>query len=575
MIRLLRAYLPRVRFLLLLLVAAQVGQALLMLYLPQITAAIIDKGVLRGDNHQIWHLGGQMLMVTFGQAVFMCAGVYLAARATMAVGRDLRQDMFHRVGRYSAREVGQFGTATLITRITNDVQQVQMTLQLLFTTAVVAPVTAVFGSIMAMRQDTPLSAILLVAVVVLAFFAFMHMRMSGPVFLAMQDGVDDVNRVLREQIAGLRVLRAFVREPAERDRFQAANGELTSMALRSGQLFAFLFPVVMIVQNSAGVAVVWLGAARIDGGQTSVGALFALLGYVTQVLMAAMMSTFVFAMLPRAAVAGHRIREVLETTPSVAPPTVPRDVPVAGSVEFRGVRFGYPGADAPVIDDVSFLAERGETTAVVGSTGAGKTTLLNLVPRLYDATGGTVLVGDVDVRDLESDHLWSRIGYVPQRPMLFSGTVASNLRFGAANATDDDLWAALSVAQAADFVAAMPGGLSATIAQGGTNVSGGQRQRLAIARALVRRPDIYLFDDCFSALDVATDARLRAALIPWTHDATVITVAQRVSTIVDAHRIVVLDEGRVVACGSHEDLLESSPTYREIVESQALAEAVA
>ena len=573
MIRLLRTYLPRVKPLLAAVLVFQAGQALFNLLLPRVTARLIDQGVVPGDRGAIWSTGGLMLGVTLAQATCLVCGVYFAARASMSIGREIRKDLFHQVTGFSAQEVGRFGPPTLITRITNDVQQVQIMVQMACMTAVMAPITIVFGVVMSLREDAGLSVVLLVAMPILALVVAVLMAKLHPAFTAMQDRIDDVNTVLREQITGLRVVRAFVREPSERARFEEANAGLTGTALRTGHLMAVMFPLIITVQNGASVAVIWFGASRIDSGATSVGSLVAFLGYIVLVLMSVMMASFMFVMLPRAAVSGQRIMEALSTESSVVAPATPRTgVERTGHLELRNVVFGYPGAEEPVVKDVSFTAVRGTTTAIIGSTGSGKTTLLNLVPRLYDVTGGAVLVDGVDVRELGLDDLWSRIGLVPQKPFLFSGTVADNLRYGKDDATAEEMWEALTVAQAADFVAAMPGGLEAPIAQGGTNVSGGQRQRLAIARALIRKPDIYLFDDSFSALDLATDARLRAALVPYTAGATFVIVAQRVSTIIDADQIVVLEGGEIVGLGTHDELLATCDTYVEIVESQRSVE---
>jgi ATP-binding cassette subfamily B multidrug efflux pump len=539
------------------------------LYLPSLNADIIDKGVARGNTGYILSTGGWMLLVTLAQITCSIAAVYLGAKAAMAFGRDLRAAIFHRVGEFSGREVALFGAPSLITRNTNDVQQVQMLVVMTCTMLIAAPIMCVGGVIMALKEDAGLSWLLLVSVPILALAIGLIIRRMIPQFRLMQTRIDVVNRVLREQIVGIRVVRAFVREPYEVRRFAVANDELTTTAITTGRLFAMIFPVVMLVLNLSSIAVLWFGAFRVDSGAIQIGALTAFLMYLMQILMSVMMATFMLVMVPRAAVCAERITEVLDTESSVRPrPDAVTTVVGRGDLEFRGVQFKYPGAAAPVLRDISFAARAGRTTAIIGSTGAGKTTLLSLVPRLFDATAGAVLVDGVDVRDLDPDTLWARIGLVPQKPYLFSGTVASNLRYGNPDATDEELWRCLEIAQARDFVEAMPEGLAAPIAQGGTNVSGGQRQRLAIARALVRRPEIYLFDDSFSALDLGTDARLRAALRPETADAAVVIVAQRVSTIMDADQILVLDGGEVVGTGRHDELLETCPTYAEIVNSQ-------
>jgi ATP-binding cassette subfamily B protein len=494
----------------------------------------------------------------------------------MSFGRDVRAAVFHRVGEFSAREVATLGPSSLITRTTNDVQQVQLLVVMGCTMLVNAPIMCVAGIVMALREDVGLSWLLVVCVPALAIAVGLIVIRMVPQFRLMQERIDEVNRVLREQLAGIRVVRAFVRERAETRRFADVNGALTDTALRVGRLQALIFPVVMLLLNASSVAVLWFGAFRVDTGEMQIGALTAFLSYLMQILMAVMFATFISMMIPRAAVSAERINEVLDTDSSVLPPTSPLlELPSRISVEFRGAEFRYPGADEPVLRDISFRAEAGHRTAIIGSTGTGKTTLLNLVPRLIDVTDGGVLVNGADVREIDTDALCARIGLVPQRPYLFTGTVASNLRYGRPEATDDELWEALEIAQARDFVEAMPGGLDAEIAQGGTNVSGGQRQRLSIARALVRKPDIYLFDDAFSALDLSTDARLRAALRPHTRHAVVVVVAQRVSTILDADRIVVLDAGTVVGIGTHHELLDSCPTYVEIVESQLTSEQAA
>lgn len=557
-------------------VLLQLVGTIAMLYLPSLNADIIDQGVARGDTDYILRTGGWMLLVSLAQIASAIAAVYYGARTAMGFGRDLRTALFTRVNEFSAREVGRFGAPSLITRTTNDVQQVQMLVVVSCTILVSAPIMSVGGVIMALQEDVGLSWLMLVSVpVMLVVIGLLLWRMI-PQFRLMQTRIDAVNRVLREQITGIRVVRAFVREPYERARFDTANTELTATAWRVGRIHALIFPIVMLVFNASSVAVLWFGADRIDAGQLQIGALTAFLSYLMQILMAVMMATFLFMMVPRAAVSADRIGEVLDTESSVVPAAAPvTAVAGRGEVELRGVSFQYPGAEYPVLRDISFRARAGQTTAIIGSTGAGKTTLLSLIPRLFDATAGSVLVDGVDVRRLDFDLLRSRIAIVPQRPYLFSGTVASNLRYGRPDATDDELWRCLEIAQAREFVAAMPGGLDAPIAQGGTNVSGGQRQRLAIARALVRQPEIYLFDDSFSALDLGTDARLRAALRPVTEDAAVIIVAQRVSTIVDADQIIVLEDGEIVGIGRHEELVETCPTYAEIVASQLTVGAAA
>ena len=573
LIRLLRDHLGRYRRALIAVIALQLVQTTATLYLPSLNANIIDKGIARNDHTYIWHTGLVMLGVTFVQIAFAVVAVYFASLAAMGFGRDVRRNLFHQVMGYSAREVNSFGAPSLITRITNDVQQVQMLVVMGGTMLVAAPLTMIGGVIMALREDVGLSAMLLVSVPVLVVAVGLVVTRMVPQFRRMQERIDTVNRVLREQIIGMRVVRAFVREPDEVARFGRANTELTMTSLRAGRLMACMFPAVMFTMNVSMVGAVWIGANRIHEGKMQIGALIAFLSYLVQILGSVMMATFVVIMIPRASVCADRISEVLTTQTSVVPAAVPVDqVSVRGSLDFRDVSFHYPGADAPVLSNVSFTAIAGQTTAIIGSTGSGKTTLLHLVPRLFDATSGSVLVDGVDVRDLAPELLWDRIGLIPQRPYLFSGTVATNLRFGRSDATDAELWEALEIAQGADFVRAMSGGLDTPINQGGTNVSGGQRQRLAIARALVHRPEIYLFDDSFSALDLATDARLRAALGPHTTDATVLIVAQRVSTIRNADQILVLEGGQTVGLGTHPDLLETCPTYAEIVASQLTEE---
>ncbi|MBB5934422.1 ABC transporter ATP-binding protein [Streptomyces zagrosensis] len=569
LVRLLRAYLRPYARPIAVIVALQFIQTLATLYLPTLNADIIDDGVVKGDTDYILRIGGVMLVVTLLQMVCAIGAVYFSARTAMALGRDVRAAIFDHVQSFSARELGHFGAPSLITRTTNDVQQVQTLCLMTFTLMVTVPIMCFGGVVMALNQDVPLSALLLVIVPVLGVIVVLIVRRLRQVFRGVQEKVDTVNRVLREQITGIRVIRAFVRDRYEQERFADANTELMGVSLRAGQLMSLLFPVVLVVINISSVAVVWFGGQRIDDGGMQIGALTAFLSYLMQILTAVMMGTFMLMMVPRAEVCAERIQEVLTTESSVAPSSAPvTALSQRGELELRDVEFRYPGAEEPVLRDVSLTARPGLTTAVIGSTGSGKSTLINLIPRLFDATGGSVLIDGHNVRDLDPEQTGARVGLVPQKPYLFSGTVASNLRYGNPTATDEQLWRALEIAQASDFVAAMDKGLEAPIAQGGGNVSGGQRQRLAIARALVREPRIYLFDDSFSALDYATDARLRAALSRETGDATVIIVAQRVSTIRDADQIVVLDEGRVVGTGTHSELMASNETYREIVLSQ-------
>ena len=558
-------------------VLLQLAQTLATLYLPSLNADIIDDGVATGDTGEIMRLGGIMLAVSLLQVVCAVVAVYFGAQAAMAFGRDLRERIFTHVQTFSAQEVGRFGAPTLITRTTNDVQQVQMVVLMTALFMVMAPILLVGGVIMALREDVQLSGILLVAVPVLAICVGLVVRRMVPYFRLMQTRIDAINRVLREQISGIRVVRAFVRERRESERFDEANTALFDTSLRAGRLMALMFPLVMLILNLTSTSVLWFGAYRIDSGQMQVGALTAYLSYIAYILMAIMMSTMMFVMIPRAMVSAERIAEIIDTETSVVPPADPTPLPGTrpGLLELRDVEFRYPGAEEPVLQHVNLVAEPGRTTAIIGSTGAGKTTLVNLVPRLFDVTGGAVTIDGVDVRRIAPDVLWDQIGLVPQKPYLFTGTVRSNLENGRPGASDDELWHALEVAQARDFVEALPEGLDAPIMQGGTNVSGGQRQRLAIARALVRRPRLYLFDDSFSALDYATDAALRAALVPETRDAAVLVVAQRVATIRYADTIVVLEGGTVVGQGTHDELMERSETYREIVLSQLSAQEAA
>lgn len=548
-----------------------------MLYLPSLNADIIDQGIATGDTDYILRTGGLMLAISFGQIICSVFAVWFGARTAMAFGRDIRVSLFRRVGTFSTREVQQFGAPSLITRSTNDVQQVQMLVLMACTIAVQSPIMMVGGIIMALREDRGLGWIVVVAVPALFLCVGFVVSRMVPSFRVMQTRIDEVNRVLREQITGIRVVRAFVREPHEARRFGKANDDLTDVAISAGRWMATMFPLVMLVLNVSSVAVIWYGGHRIDNGEMMPGAMTAFLSYLMQILMSVMMATFMLIQIPRAAVCGDRIAEVLDTETSVRPPTDPvaPDPALRGHLALDGVTFSYPGADEPVLSDVSFEARPGQVVAVIGSTGAGKTTLVNLMPRLFDATSGSVRVAGQDVRNLDPDLLWAQLGLVPQKAYLFSGTVRSNLHHGKPDATDEEMWAALDVAQGRDFVEALPEGLDAPVAQGGTNFSGGQRQRLAIARALVRKPGIYLFDDSFSALDLATDARLRAALEPETVDATVVIVAQRVSTIKDADLILVLEDGRVVGRGTHQELLAGCETYQEIVTSQMSAEEAA
>ncbi|WP_462186604.1 MULTISPECIES: ABC transporter ATP-binding protein [unclassified Frankia] len=576
LIRLLRAHLGPYGRPISILVLLQLVATIAMLYLPTLNADIIDRGVVIGDTGYIMRIGGLMLGVSVVQIVCAGAAVFFGARTAMALGRDIRASVFDRVQSFSAREVGRFGASSLITRAMNDVQQVQMLMLMSFTLMVSAPIMCLGGIILAVNQDAGLSLLLVAITPVLAVIISLIVRRMRPLGRAMQERLDTVNRILREQITGLRVIRAFVQDDYERRRFAVADAELTDVSLRFGRLMALMFPLVLTVVNFSSVAVLWFGAHRIDAGQMQIGALTAFLSYLMQILMSVMMATFMFMMIPRAEVCAERIQEVLETDSTVLPPQNPvRELRRHGDLELRGVGFHYPGAEAPVLRGISLCARPGQTTAIIGSTGSGKTTLLGLVPRLADATEGAVLVDGVDVRDLDPALLARTVGLVPQKPYLFSGTVATNLRYGNPDATEDELWRALEIAQAKDFVEAMPDGLGTAIAQGGTNVSGGQCQRLSIARVLVHRPEIYLFDDSFSALDYATDARLRRALAHETSAATVVIVAQRVATIRDADQIIVLDHGEVVGVGTHQQLMADNTTYREIVLSQLTEEEAA
>ncbi|MGC1281899.1 MAG: ABC transporter ATP-binding protein [Streptosporangiaceae bacterium] len=569
LIRLLRTYLRQYRKPLSLVLLLQLAQTLATLYLPTLNADIIDKGVITHNTHYIVKTGSFMLGITVVQIFCSIGAVYFGAKVAMALGRDVRQGIFSRVLMFSDREVNHLGTPSLITRTTNDVQQVQMLAIMTFTLLLSAPIMCIGGIILALNQDVPLSSLLLVAVPLLGVIVAVIISRMRPLFRQMQERLDNINRVLREQITGVRVIRAFVRDPQERGRFRTASTQLFDVSLGAGKLMALMFPSVMLVLNLSTTAVVWFGGHLIADGSMQIGSLTAFITYLAQILMSVMMATFMFMLVPRAEVSAERIMEVIDTEPALAPPVTPLPAGNEPSrLELRNVEFRYPGAEQPVLHDISFTALPGRTTAIIGGTGSGKTTLVNLIPRLLDVTGGELLIGGVDVRDLERAEVSAAVGLVPQKPYLFSGTVATNLRYGNQAATDEDLWQALDIAQARDFVERMPGRLDSPISQGGTNVSGGQRQRLAIARALVHKPGIYLFDDSFSALDYATDARLRSALATEVTGATMIIVAQRVSTIRHAHQILVLDAGRIVARGTHAELMDTSETYREIVLSQ-------
>ncbi|CAM3852703.1 ABC transporter ATP-binding protein [Smaragdicoccus niigatensis] len=569
--KLLREFLAPYRRELSIIVVIQLVAVLAMLYLPRLNADIIDNGLVKGDVPYIWKIGLVMLAVSAVQVCCSILGVYLGGRAAMGAGRDMRGALLHRANNFSAQEIGHFGAPSLITRNTNDVTQVQMLVVMGCTMLVVAPMMCIGGVFMALHENVGLSWVLLVAIIALAVTMSLIVVRLIPVNRGLQRKLDSVSRVLREQISGVRVIRAFVREEVETKRFADANAELTETSLKVGRLMAIMFPTVMMIGNVTSVAVIWFGGHLIDEGQMQIGSLTAMISYVMQVLMSVMMGSFVAMMVPRAAVSAERISAVLTTESSLAAPAKPKTFAThSGLLEFDNVTFGYPGAEEPVLRSLNFTVRPGETTAIVGATGSGKTTLINLVPRLIDVIGGSVRVGGTEIRDLDPIELREQIGLVPQKAYLFSGTVASNLRHGNPNATDDELWAALEIAQAADFVRAMPQGLDTPVAQGGTTVSGGQRQRLAIARALVRNPKIYLFDDVFSALDVATEARLRSALRDVTRDSSVIIVAQRVSSIREADQIIVLEHGEIVGIGRHEELLDSCSCYAEIVDSQAV-----
>jgi ATP-binding cassette, subfamily B, multidrug efflux pump len=569
LIRLFRIFLRPYRKPIMLLLLLQLGQSVATLYLPTLNAEIIDNGVIPHNTHYILITGGWMLAITLGGILCSIGAIYFGAQVAMALGRDVRQRIFTQVLKFSDREVNQVGTPSLITRTTNDVQQVQMLAIMAFTLLLSAPIMCVGGIILALRQNVPLSSLLLVAVPLLGIILVLIISRMRSLFRKMQERIDVINRLLREQITGVRVIRAFVRDPQERERFGVANSRLFDVSLGAGKLMALMFPAVTLVLSLSTAAVVWFGGHLVADGSMQIGSLTAFVAYITQILAAVLMATFMFMLVPRAEVSAERIMEVIDIEPAVAPAASPRPAgPQTGRLELRNVEFGYPGAEQPVLHDISLTALPGQTTAIIGGTGSGKTTLISLIPRLIDVTSGSLLVGGVDVRELDPAELSAAIGLVPQKAYLFSGTVATNLRYGSQQATSAELWHALEIAQARDFVEQMPGGLDSPIAQGGTNVSGGQRQRLAIARALVHKPQIYLFDDSFGALDYATDARLRSALAAEVTDATMVVVAQRVATIRHADQILVLDAGRVVARGTHAELMDSSETYREIVLSQ-------
>ena len=551
----------------------QVLATAMSLYLPNLNAQIIDDGVVKGDTDLIWRSGALMLLFSLVQAAGQIGATWFGALTAMSLGRDLRAAIFDRALSFSTREIRDIGASSLLTRTTNDVLQVQTIAQTTLTIIVGAPIMMVGGFVMAVREDFGLSWIIAVSVAVLGVAVSLLVIFASPLFQRMQTNLDNLNRVLREQISGIRVIRAFIREEHESKRFEGANEDVYSVTLRASRWMVLLFPIAMFMVNVSSVAVIWFGAFRIDSGDIQIGQMTAFLNYLIQILISVMMSTMLLFLAPRSAVSADRILEVLDTEPTVAPPADPvTPQELTGVVEFRDVTFTYPGAADPVLANVSFTLTPGRTTAIIGSTGSGKSTLVNLIPRLYDVSSGEVLVDGVDVRHLDPDALWSRIGLVPQKPYLFSGTVASNLLYGRPDATQEQMWEALRIAQAADFVEKLDGGLTAHIAQGGTNLSGGQRQRLSIARALVKEPAVYVFDDSFSALDVATDARLRAALTPATADRATLIVAQRVATIRGADEILVLEHGRIVGRGTHDELLASNATYQEIVDSQLSAE---
>jgi ABC-type multidrug transport system fused ATPase/permease subunit len=575
LLALLRQYVRPYRRLVAVVMVLQLISTLASLYLPTVNAAIIDDGVAKGDTETIVELGGVMLAVTGLQVLCSVGAVYFGSRTGMGFGRDVRSAVFHHVTGFSAQETARFGAASLLTRSTNDVQQIQILVQLTCTMLVTAPIMCIGGIFMAVHQNAGLSWLLLISVPVLAVGNYLIVSRMLPVFRSMQRLIDNINRVMREQLSGIRVIRAFAREPFERERFAEANFALSNTALTAGRWQALMLPVTTLTINLSSVALIWFGGQRIDAGQMQVGSLIAFLSYFMQILMAVLMATLILILLPRASVCAERITEVLSTTTAITSPEHPvRPATVGGLVRLEGATFCYPGADRPVLQDISLTARPGTTTAIVGCTGSGKSTLVSLICRLYDVTAGSVLVDGIDVREYDTEQLWSAIGLVPQRGYLFSGTVADNLRYGKADATDEEMWDALRVAAAEGFVRAHDDGLEMPVAQGGINFSGGQRQRLAIARAVIRRPAVYLFDDAFSALDVHTDARVRAALGEIAADSTVIIVSQRISTIARADQVVVIDDGKVVGTGTHESLLADCPTYAEFADSQSLGAGV-
>jgi len=576
-IRLLRSGLRPYRLQIVIVLVLVLVQVIANLVLPTLNADIINNGVVTGDTAYILKVGGLMLGVTLIYALASIAAVYFGSTTSMALGRDTRGSLFRRVQSFSQAEVNKFGPPSLITRTTNDVQQVQMVVLMMLNVVLAAPMTAIGGIIMALRLNVPLSAVILVAIPIMGVFIGLVMIRAIPLFMSMQKKIDRITQVTREFLSGVRVIRAFDRTVYEEQRFDLANVDLTTTTLKVGRLFALMFPVLTIILNLSTVAIMWFGGKLIADGSMPIGDLTAFLTYIIQILFSVLMATIMFVMVPRAAVSAQRIMEVLDTEPTIVDRAQPvADVAEAGLVEFRDVEFRYPGAEEPVLSGISFTARPGETTAIVGSTGSGKTTLISLIPRFYEVTGGSVLVDGVDVRALAQQDLWRRIGLVPQKSFLFSGTVADNLRHGDAEAADEQLWHYLEIAQGREFVEEMPERLEAPVAQGGASVSGGQRQRLAIARALAKQAKIQIYDDSFSALDFATDARLRAALRRYTSDATVIIVAQRVGTIMHADQIIVLDDdGTIAGVGTHEQLLETNATYREIVTSQLGVEGVA